>query len=216
MPLQRRSTPHGPGRLDAPSLRQPSCHSPKTCIGRGLQTGAFPFWSEGYTAGWTTPVGVDQPIKQGRDDQTRPLRLPLKAHRPSTTIGGCPQSRPTAQNLVRPRGLRVHLLGLDEGVRTLQTHRVTPHPGTVHLRRVRAVRRLHKITAGDGIAGRGLSREGNRATPFNLESTRRRAPPKNDIARGRTDLRSAASRPRHSRRWSHEHGFAIAGGAVLV
>ena len=42
VPLQRRSTPHGPGRLDAPSLRQPSCHSPRTCIGRGPQTGATP------------------------------------------------------------------------------------------------------------------------------------------------------------------------------
>lgn len=34
--------PHGLGRLDAPSLRQPSCHSPRTCIGRGPQNGATP------------------------------------------------------------------------------------------------------------------------------------------------------------------------------
>ena len=40
VPRQRRSTPHGPGRLDAPSLRQPSCHCPRTCIGRGPQTGS--------------------------------------------------------------------------------------------------------------------------------------------------------------------------------
>ncbi|MHC2001784.1 integrase core domain-containing protein [Methylobacterium sp. CM6241] len=42
--LQRRSTPHGPGRLDAPSLRQSSCHCPRTCIGRGPQTGSTPDW----------------------------------------------------------------------------------------------------------------------------------------------------------------------------
>ena len=39
---QRRSTPHGPGRLDAPSLRYPSCRSPRTGIGRGPQTGSSP------------------------------------------------------------------------------------------------------------------------------------------------------------------------------
>lgn len=75
------------GWLDAPSLRQPSCHRPKTRIGRGPQTRAFPFWSEGHTAGWTTPVGADQPINQGRDGQARLLRLPRTVHRPSTTIG---------------------------------------------------------------------------------------------------------------------------------
>ncbi len=42
VPRQRRSTPYGPRRLDAPSLRQPSCHSPRTCIGRGPQTGSTP------------------------------------------------------------------------------------------------------------------------------------------------------------------------------
>ncbi|GJE18818.1 hypothetical protein AIGOOFII_3551 [Methylobacterium marchantiae] len=39
---QRRSTSHGLGRLDAPSLRRPSCHSPRTCIGRGPQKGSTP------------------------------------------------------------------------------------------------------------------------------------------------------------------------------
>ena len=42
VPLQRRSTPHGSGRLDAPSLRRPSCHSPRTCISRGPQSGSTP------------------------------------------------------------------------------------------------------------------------------------------------------------------------------
>lgn len=48
MPLQRRSTPYGPGRLDAPSLRQPSCHSPRICIGRGPQTGSTSTDSEAH------------------------------------------------------------------------------------------------------------------------------------------------------------------------
>ena len=42
VPLQRRSAPYGPGRLDAPGLRQPSCHSPRNCIGCGPQTGSTP------------------------------------------------------------------------------------------------------------------------------------------------------------------------------
>jgi len=42
VPRQRRSTPYGPGRLDAPSLRQQSCHRPRTCIGRAPQTGSTP------------------------------------------------------------------------------------------------------------------------------------------------------------------------------
>lgn len=93
---------------------------------------------------------------------------------------------------MRPRGLRVHLLGLDEGARTLQTHRITPHPGTVHLGRVRAVHRLRETAAGDGIAGRGPSRESNRATPSNLESTRCRVPAeeRHSVRQNRSTFRS--------------------------
>lgn len=42
VPLQRRSASYGPGRLDASNLRQPSWHSPSTCIRRGPQTGSTP------------------------------------------------------------------------------------------------------------------------------------------------------------------------------
>lgn len=42
VPLQRRLTSYGPGRLDASSLRRPNCHCPRACIRCGSQTWSIP------------------------------------------------------------------------------------------------------------------------------------------------------------------------------
>ena len=159
LPRRRRSTSHGPGRLEAPILRRPGRRSPGACIGRGPQTGSTPKPTMLSLRTWATEWG------QATIRRRRTVRVRERSGR-ARTASAC---RPASAADITPGVARwpSHALGGFSNVRqnlsTVATVRNQPpetekFDGLAEVTRSRVREGLHRKVQRRGQLRQGRSR----------------------------------------------------------